>query len=265
MPEPPPLPPIATAPLSLVLPARNEEAHLESTLQSWIGYLETLQRDYEILLVDDASTDQTIPLAESVATRSPRLRLLRHATPCGLGAALRSGLAAAQYPLFLYSECSNQYEPTDLKALLEVIDQVDLVSGYRNGRRWQLSELAYRWLYGVRLRDVNCAFKLARRRIFGRIPIQSHGPFVHCEILAKANFLGCMLTEVPVTYRPASDPEAKKWQVPAKQTRAEMKRLFYHPDFGPPQLPAPPTLPDASPPQKATPETAPRETAPSDG
>src|SRR5262245_48909112 len=131
MPEPMQLPPIATAPLSIVLPSRNEEAHLEGTISSWTRYMDTLQRDYEILLVDDGSTDQTASLAESLAARFPRLRLLRHATPCGFGAALRTGLAAAQYPLFFYSACSNQYEPADLKALLDVIDQVDLVSGYR--------------------------------------------------------------------------------------------------------------------------------------
>src|SRR5437763_13764030 len=103
MPEPPQLPPIATAPLSIVLPARNEEGHLETTVQNWATYLDSLQRDYEILIVDDGSTDQTIPLAQSLTARFPRLRLLPHASPCGFGAALRTGLTAAQSPLFFYS------------------------------------------------------------------------------------------------------------------------------------------------------------------
>jgi glycosyltransferase involved in cell wall biosynthesis len=266
MPEPPQLPPIATAPLSLVLPARNEEAYLEATLQSWTAYLATLQRDYEILLVDDGSTDQTAAITEALAAQNSRIRLLRQATPCGLGAAVRAGLGAAQYPLILCSVCGDQYEPADLGKLLEVIDQVDLVSGYRvwppGGSRGGFSERAYRWLvrwlFGVRLSDVNCAFRLFRRHIFARILLQSNGPFVQAEILAKANFLGCLLTEVPVHYRPASGADATKWKVPAKQTRGEMRRVFYHPDFGPAQLPAEPKVaPETTPPQAAPTEPAP--------
>lgn len=264
MPEPPILPPMATAPLSLVLPARNEEAHLERTLQSWIAYLDSLQRDYEILMVDDGSTDQTAALAESLAARYPRLRLLRHATPQGFGAALRTGLAAAQYPLFVHSECGDAYDPADLKALLDVIDQVDLAAGGRvwvSGGRRRFAETTYRWLvrwlFGVRLHDVNCAFKLFRRSLFARMPIQSDGPFVHCEILAKANFLGGLLTEVPVKYRPPSGAEARKWQARPRQTRAEMKRVFYHPDFGPAQLPAEAPRPELAPLQPAAPPVVP--------
>src|SRR5207248_6099704 len=108
-----------------------------------------------------------------------------------------------------YTECSNSYEPSDLARLLEVIDKVDLVSGCRVGRFarertsvW--SQYAYRGflrlLFGLRLKDVDCSFKLFRRSMFARIPIQSDGPFVHAEIRAKANFLGCIMSGVPVRY-----------------------------------------------------------------
>ncbi|HMC88896.1 MAG TPA: hypothetical protein VKI17_05080, partial [Gemmataceae bacterium] len=86
----------------------------------------------------------------------------------------------------------------------------------------------------LRLKDADCAFKLFRRSIFARIPIQSDGAFVHAEILAKANFLGCMMAEVEVSYAPrvASDMDAAA----KRQRRREALRLFRHPDFGPAEL-----------------------------
>jgi glycosyltransferase involved in cell wall biosynthesis len=245
MPEAPQLPPIATAPLSVVLPARNEQAHLEVALLDWLHHLETLQRDYELLLVDDGSTDQTPGIAQSLTGRFPRLRLLRHPSPRGLGAALRTGLTAAHHPLFFYSACGNAYEPAELKLLLEVIDTVHLATGYRVGSsptprsptgfaaRWLL-----RWSFGVRLRDVDCAFKLFRRQIFARIPIQSDGTFAQTEIIAKANFLGCLMTEVPVRYRSPGGADATKWRDTPGQVWGDRKRVFQEPDFGPARVPA---------------------------
>ncbi len=127
--------------------------------------------------------------------------------------------------------------------LLEAIDQVHLVSGYRVRRAPILSlmkrDLVYRWfvrgVFGVRLTDVDCEFKLFRRSIFERIPIQSNGEFVHAEILAKANFLGCLMTEVPVEWREGSGTKSSR---PNRRSRwAEALRVFQHPDFGPPILP----------------------------
>jgi glycosyltransferase involved in cell wall biosynthesis len=192
--------------------------------------------------VDDGSTDRSAALAEEWAGRHPRGRVLRHRVRSGFGAALRTGLAAARHPLFFYSTCDNQYEPADLKQLLDVIDQVHVVSGYRvqegaSGKPYRAGR-GYRWLvrllFGVRLRDIDCAFKLFRREIFARIPIQSNGRFVHAEILAKANFLGCLMGEAPVRYRPG--PGGATAEASLRQTLAEAHRVFHHPDFGPAEL-----------------------------
>jgi glycosyltransferase involved in cell wall biosynthesis len=244
--------------LSVVLPAFNQEASLEKTLTGWLTYLESLGREYEILVVDDGSTDHTAERAETLARQHPRLRVLRQTNPVGYGAALRTGLAATQHPLFFYADCTNAYHPEDLKGLLELIDKVHVVTGHRTterGRRWRKwSEYAYQWLvrlgFGVRLKDVNCAFKLFRRSIFARIPIQSDGSFVHAEILAKANFLGCLLSDVAIHYQPdqascAPHPSRHSWP-------ADARRVFSHPDFGPAVLP-PSAVPTSWPPgQKLT-------------
>jgi hypothetical protein len=94
-----------------------------------------------------------------------------------------------------------------------------------------------RILFGLRLHDAECAFRLFRRELFQRIPIQSDGSFVHIEILAKANFLGAVMSEVPVAYRfdvGGCDTETAQERRPRRQ---EAWRVFAHPDFGPTLLP----------------------------
>src|SRR5262249_42578980 len=156
-----------------------------------------------------------------LAATVPALRVLHHVAPLGFGAALRAGVAAARQPLLATSTGDRQYQPADLRGLLERIDKVDLVTGYRCWRpvprllRWlgavyrlavrvlfgisleplpcwlgeqgQKKRWLARWVFGVRVHDVECAFRLYRRQIFARIPIQSNGPFALVEILAKAN------------------------------------------------------------------------------
>jgi glycosyltransferase involved in cell wall biosynthesis len=269
MPEPPTLPPIATEPLSVVLLARDDAGHVGAVVSGWVNFLNGLGRDYEVLLVDDGSADRTADLASELALRHGRLKVLRHREPRGEGAALATALKAARYPLLFYARCEPRYRPSDLKRLSAEIDRVHLVSGYRAGRPvpWPLRALglAYRafcrlafshapaplpgWLgwrrhagallarvfFGVRNRDVACPYRLARRAIFARIPIQSDGPFAHVEILAKANFLGHLLgEEVPLGDRDRPVvPEGRRGGGAGRVVR-EAARVFRRPDFGPP-------------------------------
>jgi glycosyltransferase involved in cell wall biosynthesis len=264
MPELTPLPPIANQPISVILLAYNEEPHLDAVIAEWSAVLNGLQRDYELLLVNDGSTDRTAALAEALASRYTRLRVLTHDVHRGQGAALRTGLAAAGKPLLFYTTADRQYQAADLKKLLTEIDKVHLVSGFRLsqpvppvlrwlGRAWRVfvrvflgltleplpgwlgwREHRYRALcrvvFALRLQDINCIYRLCRREIFARIPIQSEGDFVHTEVLAKANFLSCYLNdEVTVTYRPREGTVRERmW--------ADGRRVFSHPDFGPPVL-----------------------------
>ena len=247
MPSLPQLPPIATQPLSVVLLAGDEAAHLEGLLGDWVAFLDGLGRDYELLLVEGGSTAER---SEALAERHPCLRVLRAETP-GEGAALRKGVAEARHPLLFHAPCDPAYRPTDLKLLLErrstdpkaepEIDHVHLISGYRAGRRvplpwralglcWRivarvllsyspqplpgwlglrghLGRLLVRVLFGVRYQDVACPCRLWRRDVLARIPLQSDGPFVHVEVLAKANFMGLVMgTEVPLDVKPRPIP-----------------------------------------------------------
>jgi glycosyltransferase involved in cell wall biosynthesis len=264
------LPPIASEPLTVLVAAHNNAAGLAEVLGGWAAQLAGLRRDYEILLVDDGSTDGTEGLARFLAGRLPRVRVLSHASPRGFGAALRTGLAAARFPLFFYTTCDQQYRPDDLKCLLDNIDKVHLISGYRVsapvpfGLRWvgwvyrglvrvvwgeSLAPLAgwlgwsghtrrwlARYLLGVRVEDVDCAFRLFRRSVFERIPIQSDGPFAQVEILAKANFLGCLMCEEPVPHRPNPGGWPDNHRRTFGERLREAYRVFARPDFGPPPV-----------------------------
>jgi len=252
-------PKIADAPLSVVLVAVDAAGPVEESAGRWLRYLESLQREHELLLVTSAT----------VAER-PNLRVL----PCdrpGFGAALRVGIAAAKHPLLCYAACDERYPPAELAKLLAVIDNVDLASGYRAGQpvptlyritgflwRWLLwivlgldveplpgwlggKPVAYqkliRALFGVRMGDIDTPFKLFRRAVFERIPLQSDSQFIHAEILAKMNFLGYIkgdyygyaMEEAAIAVPPTWESDPQRW--------ADLRRVFNAPEFAPAAAP----------------------------
>ena len=253
MPEPPQLPKIADAPLSVILTAHDSRPRLDDLLEKWSKHLEKLEREYEILLIDDSDPDPSTAWADSLLGTYPRLRLFRHEGPRGVGASLQTGITQVRFPLVCSCACDPGYQPADVKAFLELIDTCHLVCGYRleqgNAKKpirwpWRL-RARDRYVFGVHVRDAGCALRLYRRDIFARIPIQSRGTFALVEVLAKANFLGCVIGEVPVSYRPQAGADAgPSW----KETRKDIRRVFRSPDFGPAHLSSPsgPDEPHAS-------------------
>jgi glycosyltransferase involved in cell wall biosynthesis len=268
MPELPTLSPISAAPLSVVLLARDDAAHLESVTASWVTHLNGLDREFELILVEDGSRDGSAERVAALAERFPRLRVIRHDYPRGEGVALAAGLAAAKHPLVACCRCEPRYQPSDLRKLLREIDKVHIVSGFRAGRApppsvrvagllygifcrvvfshaptpspgwlgWR--RLVGRWIvracFGVRSRDVGCPYRLLRREILVRIPLQSRGSFARVELLAKANFLGHLIAEeVPLgdRQRPVVPEDLRHERL--RDVLADARRVFSHPDFGP--------------------------------
>jgi hypothetical protein len=239
-------PAIATAPISVVLALQSRTDALQDIVGEWVGYLQGLEREYEVLVVDDSGAVEAPPLPSGV----PAVRMVRHPQRQGLGGILRTGLQATRFPLFFYTLANGRYVAADLDRLLKTrvkgispaIDRADLAVGHRRipfrQRQHRLARAAYRMLlrllFGLRVRDPGCHYLLARRTMFRRIPIQSEGEFAHVEILAKANFLGFMMIDDVVQYRADSDVSPSPWR---RDLLAELRQVFSRPDFGPAVLP----------------------------
>jgi glycosyltransferase involved in cell wall biosynthesis len=204
-------PPIADQPLSVVLPSYNARAELPSLLVELRATLDKLKRNYQVLVVDDASTDGSAELVQAEAATWPKLQLLRRDRHEGHGAALAAGLAQATLPLVFTLPAAAGFNPDALPLMLKQIDAVDLVVGRRAGiSSWGWLGSASWWIFGLSLVDPGCPVRLYRRTVLERLPIQSKSAYAHVEILGKLNFLGALMAEVevnaPADWRAAGDP-----------------------------------------------------------
>ncbi|HVX19021.1 MAG TPA: glycosyltransferase family 2 protein [Acidimicrobiales bacterium] len=204
--------------LSLVFPAWNEEAMLGRTVAAATDIGERLVSDgnvanYEIVLVDDGSTDATPKLIDDFAAADPHVRPVRHERNRGLGASIRSGFAAATGDVVLYTDADLPFDLLELhKALrlLRVYD-ADIVSMYRLDRtgegpkRFVFSHIynfLIRYSLGLRVRDVNFAGKVIRRDVLDHLDLQSEGSFLDAELMGKAERLGFTIVQFGVDYFP---------------------------------------------------------------
>jgi dolichol-phosphate mannosyltransferase len=199
--------------LSLVIPAWNEEAGIRRAIaeaDEALAALAPLVPDYEILVVDDGSSDATADLILRECAGRPRVRLLRHETNCGYGAALRTGFEAARFERVAFTDADCQFHLTDLVRLLPLSRTHPVVVGYRIDRQdsWRrrfLSRgynLLTRTLLGTRVRDCDCALKIFHRDALPALLPESEGFFVNTEMLTRARQQGLAVAEVGVRHRP---------------------------------------------------------------
>ena len=202
--------------LSVVLPAYNEEANVERAVEGVSSVAQQLGIDYEIILVNDGSTDRTGEIARELMQRVPSFRLVEHYPNRGYGGSLRAGFAAAMGDLIAFVPADNQFDFREISRLLERLDEADIVSGYRaerqdtfirklNGFGWNT---LVRLLFGYLCRDIDCGFKLFRREVLERVTIVSDGAMIDTEFLAGARARGFRIAEVPVTHLPRVAGEA---------------------------------------------------------
>jgi len=202
--------------LSVFFPMYQEEANVEGSVQKALEVLPGLVGEYEILVVDDGSTDRTREIAERLAEEHPPVRVARHEVNRGYGAAVRTGLESASMELVFFTDGDLQFDLGELGLLLERIEGADVVCGYRLRRRDPAHRLlnAFLWnrlvrlLLGLRIRDVNCAFKLFRREALQRIePLETDGAMLSTELMIKLQRSGATIREVGVHHYPRSAGE----------------------------------------------------------
>ena len=194
--------------LSLVFPVFDEESNVGPLLDSALALAPRLATDFENIVVDDGSRDRSVPIVETRRRTEQRIRLIRHASNQGYGAALRSGLRAARGDLVFFSDADLQFDLDELSLLMQHTGAFDIVAGYRSPRvdPWHRRFIARVWmflvrtLFDLRVRDIDCAFKIFHRHVIAQIPIESIGAFVNTEILVRARASGARIHQVPVTH-----------------------------------------------------------------
>ena len=195
--------------LSLVFPVFDEELNIGVLLDTALDVAPQLAPDFEIVVVDDGSRDGSAREVHARAAADRRIRMVHHPSNLGYGAALRSGLREARGELVFFSDADLQFDLSELAALLHHTERFDVVAGYRAPRRDPVGRrlLAWGWgllvrmLFGLPVRDIDCAFKVFRRPVLESMPIASIGAFVNTEILVRARHAGYRIRQVPVSHR----------------------------------------------------------------
>ena len=186
----------------------NEEGNIEHAVTSALAVLAGVTDQYEVIVVNDGSRDSTGAVADRLAATNPHVRAVHHPENRGYGCAVRSGLAAARYPLVVLADGDNQFDLGELAVLFRGLGTSDIVSGYRITRHDPAFRRLYafmynrvaRLLFGIPVRDVNCGFKVFRRALVERLlpELRSTGALINVEILARARQRGARVTEVGV-------------------------------------------------------------------
>lgn len=196
--------------LSVFMPCYNEAANVERVAKEAVEILDKLGCDYELILVNDGSKDETGKIADKIAAEKPRVKVVHHPHNLGYGAALQSGFKAASKELVFYTDGDGQFDISQMPELLPLIEKYDIVSCYRVNRQdnWVRKLNAWCWtklvcfLFKMKIRDIDCAFKLYKREIFDNIKMTSTGALIDTEILSRATRKGYTITQRPVKHLP---------------------------------------------------------------
>lgn len=226
--------------LSIVLPAYNEEASIEDAVRACAGLAEAAS-DFEVIVVDDGSQDDTAGVIKQLVDELSWLRLVSHDRNRGYGAALRTGFAAARHDLVFYTDADQQFEVGELRDHLHRMDSVDLLTGFRVYRYDPLSRLVVSWVYNrmvrvlfrVEVRDVDCSFKLMRRERLDRLVLLSDDFFIDTELVARARKWKWTIEQVGVRHFPRRKGKTSVRPSAVTQTLrtlASMWREIYFPN-----------------------------------
>lgn len=200
-----------TSELSVFFPFWNEEGNIENVITKAIPVAEKVADKWEIIMIDDGSSDKTAEIARKLVSKDPRLIAISHKTNRGYGAALKTGLTKSKYKLVVFNDGDGQFDFSEVTKFLDKIDKADMVIGYRKKRldnpfRHVLMNMLKIWdlvFFGFRFRDIDCGFKLFTREAIEKImPLESEGAMITTEILAKAKKAKLKIMEVEVNHYP---------------------------------------------------------------
>lgn len=196
--------------LTIVLPCLDEAENIATAIAQATTAATACAADHEIVVVDDGSHDDTARVVAGIVERDPRVRLLVHATNRGYGAALRTGLQAAQMPWILLTDADLQFDLGDLADFIPCTAEADLIVGWRVLRQDPLQRringAAWNWLvrrmFHLPIRDVDCAFKLLRADVAQSVVLKADGAMISTELVIRMLAAGGRLQELGVRHRP---------------------------------------------------------------
>ena len=197
--------------ISVFFPAYNDEASIASLVNDALAVLPSLTDDFEVIVVDDGSTDNTAAVLDELARADGRVRVVRHESNRGYGGALRTGFASATKELVFYTDGDGQYDVREITLLRPLLAEgVDIVNGYKIKRAdaWQRRALGAAYnrlahlLFSIPIRDVDCDFRLIRRRAVEAVELVSSSGSICVELVHKLHRAGCVFAEAPVHHYP---------------------------------------------------------------
>jgi glycosyltransferase involved in cell wall biosynthesis len=196
--------------LSLVLPAHNEEGNIEIVVRDALATLPDYAPDFEVIVVNDGSRDGTGAIIDRLHREDERVVAIHHPANKGYGGALKSGFTASTGAFVMFMDADRQFDIRDIRLLAPFVDLFDIVAGFRMERsdpihrriNAEIFNLAVRVLFGVHMRDLDCAFKIFRGDQIRSLRLTTSGALINAEIQSKLRRQGATLVQVGVPHHP---------------------------------------------------------------
>lgn len=192
--------------ISLFFPVYRDEATVARVAAKALAVLQETAAEYEVIIVNDGSPDRAGAVADELASRNPRVRVIHHERNLGYGRALQTGFAAARFEWICFTDGDDEYEVSDLRKLLRLRDYYDLIITFRYAKRYSGPRIFISYVYNkllrfvfeTRYRDISCGLRLIRKEVADELQLQSTSPFVGAEIAIKTMLKGFRVGEVGV-------------------------------------------------------------------
>lgn len=213
--------------LSVFFPAYNEEGNIQQTVLDAKKVLVDVAEEWEIIVIDDGSSDQTKAIVEKLGKEDSRIKVISHKKNQGYGGALKTGYKSSKYPWVAFTDSDGQFDFAEISKFLKLTSKADLILGYRLKRADSVLRKLYtvvwsrvlpRVLLGLKVRDYSCGFKLIKKKVFDSVqPLVGEEKVTQIEMLTKAQRQGFTFSEVGVNHYP---------RAAGTQTGASLKVVF---------------------------------------
>jgi glycosyltransferase involved in cell wall biosynthesis len=198
--------------LSIFFPAFNEERNIAKTIYNTLNTIDKIDqiKKFELIIVNDGSTDKTLEITNTIKASDNRIKIVSHGKNEGYGTALCTGIKNCKYEYIFFTDADQQFDISEIGKLLEFVPEYETIIGYRKNRNDNIIRkintkswnTLIRILFGLKVRDIDCAFKLIKKDVLDRMEIICKGAMISSEILIKIKDLGIPIKEVPVTHYP---------------------------------------------------------------